>query len=83
MLTATQAPEPTCAALVHNNTRCPKHNQCARAVCWFDDSRADFNLCSVSGRKPGEYRHFLPIAVTAEATLMATKPNPGRQASLF
>lgn len=77
-----QVSELTCAALVHNNARCPKHAQCARSVCWFDDLSADFNLCNEEDSDPDEYRHFLPIT-TAAPVMAAANSQPARQASLF
>ena len=74
--------ELTCAALVHNNARCPKHAQCARSVCWFDDLSADFNLCNEEDSDPDEYRNFLPIT-TCAPVMSAANSHPARQSSLF
>lgn len=71
-----------CAALIHNNCRCEKHAQCARAVVWFDDLKADFNLCAEDESDPREFRHFLPVAAAAPVK-SATKSHPALQASLF
>lgn len=75
----------TCAALIHNNRRCEKHAQCSRAVVWFDDLKADFNLCAEDESDPGEFRHFIGMAQPAEAPPKAVRaqPKPIEQASLF
>lgn len=51
-------PHATCAALMGDNTRCEKVKQCARAVAWFDDRHAAFNLCLPHGSDA--FNHFLP-----------------------
>lgn len=35
----------TCAGLEDGNKRCTRAENCVRAVAWYDDLRADFNLC--------------------------------------
>lgn len=51
----------TCAALIHNNRRCERHKECVRAVSWFEDRTADFNLCG----QGQHFAHFLPRNVPA------------------
>ncbi len=35
----------TCAGLEDGNKRCARSGNCARAAAWYDDLRAEFNLC--------------------------------------